>query len=373
MKAGTSVLVVGGGIAGMSCAIELTKLGASVSLIDLDPNWRVYGAGITITGPTFRAFREIGIMDEVIEQGFACRGARTRTSDGTLLSEVVEIGLEPGLPYGGGILRPLLHRILSDHVRRSGAAIRLGVTLKAVAPAAGGVNVTFSDGTTADFDLVVGADGINSQTRTLIMPDIAPPHFTGQGAWRVLAPRPPELDMIEMYLGASVKAGVTPVSSAELYMFVLTPEVDGEIIAAEKLQARLRDALAGFGGLIGHIRDALDAQSPIVYRPLQALLVPEPWHRGRVVLIGDAAHSTTPHLASGAGCAVEDAVVLAQELVAKGSVDDALQAFVTRRFERCRDVVETSVKLGEMELAGAPGAEQGRVYAEANMRLAAAI
>jgi 2-polyprenyl-6-methoxyphenol hydroxylase-like FAD-dependent oxidoreductase len=373
MRSQMNVLVVGGGIAGMACAIELAKLDVAVTLIDLDPNWRVYGAGITITGPTFRAFREIGIMDEVIAQGFACRGARTRLADGTLLGEVVEIGLEPGIPYGGGILRPLLHRILADRVRAAGVTVRLGVTIDDVRPGDHDVEVTLGDGATARFDLVVGADGINSRTRALLFPDMAAPRFTGQGAWRVLAPRPPELDMIEMFLGHGIKAGVTPVSERELYMFVLTPETDGEIIAQAEQPARLRHALAGFGGAIGTIRDSLGPDSPIVYRPLQALLVPKPWHRGRVLLVGDAAHSTTPHLASGAGCAVEDGVVLAQELKLRSSVEDVLDAFAARRFERCRDVVETSVKLGEMEQTGAPGEEQGRVYAEANMRLAAAI
>jgi 2-polyprenyl-6-methoxyphenol hydroxylase-like FAD-dependent oxidoreductase len=373
MRSQMNVLIVGGGIAGMACAIELAKLDVAVTLIDLDPNWRVYGAGITITGPTFRAFREIGIMDEVIAQGFACRGARTRLADGTLLGEVAEIGLEPGIPYGGGILRPLLHRILADRVRAAGVTVRLGITIEDVLPGEHDVEVTLSDGATARFDLMVGADGINSRTRALLFSDMAPPRFTGQGAWRVLAPRPPELDMIEMYLGQEIKAGVTPVSKRELYMFVLTPETDGEIITQEEQPARLRHALAGFGGAIGTIRDSLGPDSAIVYRPLQALLVPKPWHRGRVVLVGDAAHSTTPHLASGAGCAAEDGVVLAQELKGRSTVEEALDAFAARRFERCRDVVETSVKLGEMEQTGAPGEEQGRVYAEANMRLAAAI
>jgi 2-polyprenyl-6-methoxyphenol hydroxylase-like FAD-dependent oxidoreductase len=373
MKLGLRVLVAGGGIAGMSCALELAKLGADVTLIDLDPDWRVYGAGITITGPTYRAFRSIGVMDEVIAKGFACRGARTRTNDGTLLQEVADIGLEPGIPYGGGILRPLLHGILADRVKASGVTVRLGLGVREIEAGDGFSGVTLDDGSRDRFDLVVGADGIGSRVRQLIMPEVAQPRFTGQGAWRVLAPRPAHLDMIEMYIGPTTKAGVTPVSECELYLFSLTPEKDGEIIAAEDQPDRLRRALADFGGVIGTIRDSLGPDSPIVYRPLQALLVPQPWHRGSVVLIGDAAHSTTPHLASGAGAAAEDAVVLAEELAKRATVADALDAFSIRRFERCRDVVETSIQLGEMELAGAPGEQQGRTYAEANMRLAAAI
>jgi 2-polyprenyl-6-methoxyphenol hydroxylase-like FAD-dependent oxidoreductase len=373
MKSGLKVLIVGGGIAGMCSAIELAKLDADVTLIDLDPNWRVYGTGITITGPTYRAFREIGLMEEVIAKGFACRGARTRTHEGVLLAEVVEMGLAPGIPYGGGILRPLLHNILSDRVRQADVKVKLGVTVDVLQTHGDEVDVVMSDGTSAHYDLVIGADGINSKTRALLLPDAPTPRFTGQGAWRMTAPRPADLDMIEMYLGQSVKTGVTPVSQDECYMFVLTRDAGGEIIEPAEQPDRLRQALVGFGGLIGEIRDTLGPDSPIVYRPLQVVLVDKPWHRGRVALIGDAVHSTTPHLASGAGCAVEDAVVLAQELKTRSSIGEALDAFSARRFERCRDIVESSIQLGEMELAGAPGEEQGRLYAEATGRLAAEI
>ncbi len=175
--------------------------------------------------------------------------------------------------------------------------------------------------------------------------------------------------MIEIYLGEGIKAGVTPVSDEELYMFALSPEPNGEHLSAERQVERLREILAGFGGLVGEIRDGLGPDSRITYRPLQAILMPRPWHRGRVVLIGDAVHATTPQLASGAGAAVEDGVLLAEHLAVAPSVEDALAAYTERRFERCRDLVETSLRLGELELAGAPGDEQERVYAEAIGRL----
>lgn len=373
MKPDTKVLIVGGGIAGMACAMEMAKIGAKVLLVDIDPNWRVYGTGITITGPTFRAFRDINLMDQVISEGFACRGARTRTRDGALLQEIVDIGLEPGIPYGGGILRPALHSLLAERVRRSSVEVRLGVTIETIHNKGFGAEVSLSDGSTSYFDLIVGADGISSKVRDIIAPEIEKPRFTGQGAWRVLAPRPADLDMIEMYLSPRIKAGVTPLTEKLLYMFVLTPEMDDSIIPHEDQPARLKQALADFGGLIGDIRDGINLESSIVYRPLKALLVPKPWNRSCVVLIGDAVHSTTPHLASGAGAAIEDAIVLVQELERNDSINSALQSFSERRFARCQDIVETSVKLGKMELSGASGEEQGRVYAEANARLAEKI
>jgi len=94
-----------------------------------------------------------------------------------------------------------------------------------------------------------------------------------------------------------------------------------------------------------HVADA----PSIDYRPMNSFLLPSPWHRGRVLVIGDAAHTTTPHLATGAGMAIEDAVVLAELLAAEPSAPGLLDRFMARRFARCRLVVETAVKLGEME------------------------
>jgi 2-polyprenyl-6-methoxyphenol hydroxylase-like FAD-dependent oxidoreductase len=354
----------------MSSAIELAKHGHRVHLIDLDPEWRSYGAGITVQAPMFRALRSLGVADEVAAAGFPCRGARTRTADGTILGEVLAKELEPGLPDGGGIMRPVLHAILAKRTRNLGVQVRLGITTKHFQERKEGVDVLFTDESTETYDLVVGADGIFSKLRASLFPNAPQPKFTGQGAFRTLAPKPPELDVIDIYLGQPIKAGVTPVSREQLYMFTLSPERSDEFLSLQHQLERLREVLAGFGGLIGEIRDSLDSRSPIVYRPLQSILLPKPWHRGRFILVGDAVHATTPQLASGAGAAVEDGVLLAEYLAGTTSIKEALVGFVDRRFERCRDIVESSVRLGELELAGAPGDEQGRVYAEALARLA---
>ena len=100
---------------------------------------------------------------------------------------------------------------------------------------------------------------------------------------------------------------------------------------------------------MGYVRDHVTDLRRIDYRPMNAFLLPAPWYRGRVLVIGDAAHTTTPHLATGAGIAIEDAVVLAELLASGLPVTELLDQFMTRRFARCRLVVETAVKLGDME------------------------
>ena len=119
--------------------------------------------------------------------------------------------------------------------------------------------------------------------------------------------------------------------------------------APETLAREMRARLAGYGGLLGEAARAVTDPALVVYRPLEACIMPDPWYRGRVVLIGDAAHSATPHLGQGAAMAVEDAVVLAEELGGR-DVPAALRAFMERRFERARLVGTSSIQLGEWEM-----------------------
>lgn len=348
------ILIIGGGIAGMCAAIQLRKLGAHVDLVEIDPHWRVYGAGITLSGPTLRAFTEIGVIDAIMERGWCADGANICTADGTKIGELPTPRTgRPDVPGGGGILRPLLARILRHHTLASGTSVRCGTTFQSLEPDGDGVVVSFTDGRVERYDLVVGADGLLSKVREAVFPDAPKPKYTGQGSWRAVVPRPAEITRVTMFMGPNIKAGVNPVSKEEMYLFVTEPRPTPEFIEESRWPETLRGLLAPFGGIVGDIRDGLNAQSRIVYRPFFSVLMPKPWHQGRIVLIGDAVHATTPHLASGAGIGIEDTIVLAQELERSDDVEQALNSFTSRRFERCRTVIENSLRLGEMESTGA--------------------
>lgn len=353
MSSLNSALIVGGGIGGMAAAIGLARAGVAVDLIDLDPDWRVYGAGITMTGPTMRAYRRLGLIEAIKAQGATTSGSRIFTYTGTLLRDLDEPPLEDGLPVTGGIMRPVLHAIMQDAVRATGISARLGLTVDALADRADGVDVTFSDGATARYDLVVGADGIFSRVRGLAFPHMAKTRFTGQGCWRITTPRPPGLTKGEFYFGHKNPAGITACGPDAVYMWVLTEDRVQVRIPADEQHERLRGHIAEFGGNVAWMRDRMKRDTFINYRPLEAAIQPLPWHAGRVVLLGDAAHATTPHLASGAGMAVEDALVLSDELAVSGrGVEDSLAAYAARRYPRCKMVVDTSVSIGELQLNG---------------------
>jgi 2-polyprenyl-6-methoxyphenol hydroxylase-like FAD-dependent oxidoreductase len=367
-------LVVGGGIAGMATAIMLRRNGVPVDLIDLDPEWRVYGAGITITGPTLRAFAALGILDRVMTDAHTAEGVQVCAVDGSPVS-VIDTPAPAGsnAPGSGGIMRPALHKILSGDVLAAGANVRLGITVDAIEHGASAEHVRFSDGTAGDYDLVVGADGLYSHLRSLLFPNAPGAQFTGQACWRLMTKRLPNIHRRHYYLGGPVKAGLTPVSRTEMYMFVLENVPENGRVDPATFPAKLRALLAPYGGALAEVRERIDADSSIVYRPLETVLLPAPWFVGRTVVIGDAAHATTPQLASGAGMAVEDGLVLADELQRASTVEEGLRHFMSRRYDRCRLVVENSVQLGRYEVARAPIEAQTALVQASLAKLAEAI
>lgn len=364
------ILVVGGGIGGMSAAITLQGLGAQVDLVELDPGWRVYGAGITITGATLRAFKALGILGDVQAQAYTGGGIQVCDRSGRRLGIVPTPPAEAGLPGCGGIMRPLLHGLLSRRTTEAGVNVRLGLTVDRLACDAEGVDVVFADGSRARYELVVGADGVFSRVRQLLFPAAPRPQYTGQCVWRIAAHRPPEIERRHFFLGGEVKVGLTPVSADQMYLFLLETTPRRPALEEPALSSELARLLEGYGGPLAGILDRRVPGTTVVLRPLEGFLLPRPWHLGRVLLIGDAAHPTTPQLASGAGMAAEDALVLAEVLQAAPSVEAALDAFMARRYERCRLVVENSLEIGRREQRRAPIEEQTQLV-EQSLRVLA--
>jgi len=369
------VLIIGGGFSGMSAAIEFAKLGVEVELVEIDPGWRSYGAGISLGGATLRAFRQLGILEAFLEHGAAGDGVQIRLPHGLQVGELPTPRLAgPDVPGGGAIMRPVLARLLAEATRASGTTVRLGCTFSAIEQDAEGVDVSFTDGQRRRYDLVVGADGLYSNVREALFPDAPKPRYSGQACWRAIVPRPPEIRTATMWIGPKVKPGVNPVSKTEMYLFITEPRPTNERVDPATFVDQVRALLADFPAPeLKAISDGLGPDSQVVFRPLEGMLMPRPWSQGRVVLIGDTVHATTPHLASGACIGIEDAIVLAEEVGRHERVETALAAFEARRWERCRMVVENSARLGEIEIAGGDKEEHARIMRESLMALAAPI
>jgi 2-polyprenyl-6-methoxyphenol hydroxylase-like FAD-dependent oxidoreductase len=365
-----TALVVGGGIGGMATAISLAERGVAVELIDLDPDWRVYGAGITITGPTLRAYKHLGLIEAIKAEGAVTSTTRLFRYDGTHMFDLDEPVIEEGLPATGGIMRPILHRIMQTRVRELDIPVRLGLTVAGFEQQDGCVDVSFSDGTSGSYDLVVGADSVFSGVRALAFPHMTPAKLTGQGCWRISIRKPPTLTGAEFFLGHPNPCGITVCAPDTVYMWMLTPHNEGDArMNDDELFDRLKGLLRDFGGNAGWIRDNMTRENWINYRPLTAVLQPKDWYNGRIVLVGDAVHATTPHLASGAGMAVESGIVLAEELARNPEVTTGLRAYQDRRYERCRDVIDTSVAVGKLQLARGDPKVHGEMLGAALHRL----
>lgn len=354
MPAVSNVLVAGAGLAGTATAIGLATTGIAVDLIDIKPEITAVGSGITMQGNGLRELRRLGVWEDVLAAGypFSSLGLRAPDPAGTLLAEIPDARTGgPDLPATVGLPRPALARIMADRAVATGAKLRLGTCVSSLSQDEGGVDVVFSDGSAGRYDLVVGADGIRSATRRMI--GIADePRPTGMGIFRVFGPRPASVTRTDLYYGGPCYiAGYCPTSENTLYAYVVEDAKDRSALTPAERLAAMRALAGAYHGPWDDILQTLTDPGSISYTLFEELVVPAPWNRGRVVLIGDAAHACPPTLAQGGAQALEDAAVLAELLLSRDSPDEELwAAFTARRFERAKTVVEASCQLGQWQL-----------------------
>lgn len=357
------ILVVGGGIGGLTAAIALRRQGFEVEIIEKDPSWKVYGVGIIQQSNVVRAMDALGLLDHYLSAAFGFDFVEVYLPNGTRVARIPSPKLIEGRPANLGIARPALHKVLGDRAIAAGARIRLGVTALEMRDDGRSVQVRFSDGTAGTYDLVIGADGVHSETRRLVAPSAPEPEFTGQSVWRYNFPRPPELDCLRAYEG-QVGVGLVPLSQSLMYMFVTTPEPGNPRYAHDGLAATMRAKLSGappeIAALVPHITD----DAAVVYKPEECIFLEDNWYSGRIVLVGDAVHTTTPHLGQGAGMAIEDGIVLAEELARNETPEQAFGAYQQRRFKRCEFTVQLSRSICDSQLGKRERVDQARATME---------
>src|SRR3954447_6142167 len=337
------VLVFGAGIGGLGAGAALADRGVEGEIVEIKPEPNVYGVGINQPGNSLRALKALGVLDEVREVGFEFDCTKFNDHRGNLVVSVESKLGGDGVPANTGLTRRDLHAILIGAAERAGAKITYATTVDDVRDDNGAAEVTLSDGREEEVDLVVAFDGINSAQRKRLFGDQYDPVYTGYGVWRVTVPRPEGVTYLALFQSPGAKAGHIPLSRELMYLLLVHPEPHHARFDTSRYVDMLRERLAPFEGLIGEIRDGLKDSDEVVYAPLSEVMLPAPWFKGRVLLCGDAAHACTPHITQGAAMALEDAVVLPEELL-KSDVPlaERLRSFSERRYPRAKFVQDVS-------------------------------
>ena len=371
MTAVNSVLVVGAGLAGAATAIRLAEAGVAVDLVEIKPDVAALGSGITLQGNALRELRSLGVWEEVQAAGYAfdVTGIRAPDPHGTVVAEIPDAKTGgPDLPAAMGMPRPELAAILLDRATEAGVKVRFGTTHNDLRQDADGVDVTFSDHSTGRYDLVVGADGVRSWTRRALGVNLET-KSVGMGIWRAFGPRPASVTRTDLYYGGpSYIAGYCPTGEDSLYAYIVEDAQDRSALSPDEQLATMKQLSQAYHGPWDEIRETLTDPSRVNYTWFETHVLDEPWNRGRVVLIGDAAHTCPPTIAQGGAMALEDAVVLTELLLDRDALDqDLWDAFHARRFDRARTVVDASNQLAQWQIDHVRGDIPGLMRAVAQL------
>ena len=330
------VLVVGGGVGGLTAATAFAQRGVEVVLIERRPAFDVPGVGLGQPANALRVYDALGVLPQIISAGFIYDHMCIFDPNRQLIVKHKFLLGDDRVPAVCALSRLQLHEVLLAAVQRAGVEVRLGLTVDKIHERSDGVSVDLSDGRSDSFDLLAGFDGIRSATRLHLVGTAFAPRPSGYGGWRLQVRRPDYVRAMEFLQGIGSKTGAMPLSADLMYVFHICPEAPNADFERDECPELLRKRLAQYGSYVAEVRAALDASCDIVYSPIEPMLLPWPWFRGRIVIGGDAAHVFPPHLTQGAAMAAEDGYVLAREALARDvSLDCRLMRYSRKRYARC--------------------------------------
>jgi 2-polyprenyl-6-methoxyphenol hydroxylase-like FAD-dependent oxidoreductase len=348
-----AILIVGAGIAGLALGRALHSRGFRAEIVERANGWTLQGAGLYVPGNGVRAVARLGLGDALMDRGVRLSHQRIVDHRGRRLADIDLARVWGHVAPCVGIGRVDLHQILLEGA--AAVPVRLATTVSAVIQTPEHVSVQFHDGVTRSYEVVIGADGIRSSIRQLVFGDVRP-RGIGQASWRFIAPDTCGVTTWTAMLGRCCTFLMIPIGSRGLYCYadLMTHETVDSVQANETANERfaeyhdhhrdrLRTLFGDFGGPVPRLLGQLDRVDAIHAGPIEEISM-DRCVDGRVVLVGDAAHATSPNMAQGASMALEDALVLTDELSARGSPVEALAAFARRRSRRIRWVRQRTHK-----------------------------
>jgi 2-polyprenyl-6-methoxyphenol hydroxylase-like FAD-dependent oxidoreductase len=340
--------VVGAGIGGLTTAIAMQKKGFNVTVFESAPSLKPLGAGLALAANAINGFSEIGIADDVLNAGSLLKKLMIKDDSGRVLAETdsEKVSKKYNTVNNFTIHRADLHEVL---LQRFSGNIHLGKGCVDFIHTSGGVKLIFEDGSSHETDYVVAGDGVHSIFRQKLLPE-SKPRYAGYTCWRAVIDRVPssvDMQVTSETWGRGSRFGIAPLNNGRLYWFACINAKENDAVMRSW---RVRDLLNHFGnfhapvpGILEHTRDEQLIWNDIIdVKPISKFAF------GRIILIGDAAHATTPNMGQGACLAVEDAVILANTIANTQSVESAFVAFEQKRIKRTTAVVNDSWKLGRI-------------------------
>lgn len=343
------IAIIGGGIGGLTLAIALQRKGFSVNVYEGAPKIQPLGAGLVLAANAMKAFMDIGIGDAVLKAGSVLKLLRIKDEKGRVLTETDSEALSRkfGVINNFAIHRADLHRVLVDALQPG--TLHINKRCIDLVPQGPATSLKFADETSILADHVIAADGIHSVVRKKLLPDVRT-RYAGYTCWRGVADNLPDVagadETVETW-GAGRRFGTVPLSNGRVYWFAC--------LNAKENDPRMRafsneDLLRHFRHFHKPIPEIIRATPPeaIIWNDIIDLSPLKKFAFGNILLMGDAAHATTPNMGQGACMAVEDAAVLARCMEENTSTSDAFQEFERKRIARTTNIVNKSWSIGKV-------------------------
>ncbi|MET0791745.1 MAG: FAD-dependent monooxygenase [Polyangiaceae bacterium] len=337
-----TVLIAGAGIGGMALGLALQHAAIKYEIFERAASLREAGAGILVQAGAMRALRHIGLESELVSLACEVERGTGRNVAGALLSTTPfdQLGAPTLAIHRSRLQSALLGALAKDRVH-------LGRAIRGFEQDEDGVRVLFEDGSRSSVGgLLIGADGLRSAVRRQLLGD-APPRYAGYTSWRGVAPCAglvPPKEILEIW-GRGLRFGAVSLSPGETYWFAVANAPAGELDADHRATVLAR--FSHFPAPVLALARATPAES-VLRTDIEDREPVATWSRGRVALLGDAAHPTTPNLGQGGSMAIEDAVVLAHCLATRADVRAALTAYELARVPRTTAIVNASWRFGRL-------------------------
>jgi 2-polyprenyl-6-methoxyphenol hydroxylase-like FAD-dependent oxidoreductase len=342
-------IIVGGGIGGLSAALALERVGIRCDVFEQAGELREVGAGLTIWANAIRALEQLGVAHRVRSLSSKIDRFEGRTHAGRILSALSFLDLERklGVPVGVVAHRADLLRVLAAGLDEG--HIHCGARCASIESKPDGVLARFDNGREASADLLVGADGLHSIVRSQLH-GVSKPRYAGYTCWRGvahLAVKDPPAGLSFETWGPGARFAIHHCGPGRLFWYATRNVPEG---GADSPAGRKADVRAFFRNWHSTIPEVVEAtpDAEILRNDIVDRLPLKNWGRGRVTLLGDAAHPTTPNLGQGACQAIEDAVFLATDLAATRDIEAALRRYEQARFPRTAAITNDSWRLGRL-------------------------